>query len=446
MALGAYEQDERVLLRAKLQGEIFSKILQDYDWKLLTKNLNVSRGMLYHYKNGRTTTIPLRLMLHVGKMAGLSRTLVESAILKRYEAGSIKRSILAAGRMARHLQLKTWADNLPRAVELFENGCINIQKWWESYCKLINFGAHHIDRTSIFKENIHISHTCWSKGKRARYRLIIPSKIPIDDDFQYFLGLWCGDRVGGGRIGIANKCIKLISVAAHYLRRLHQKPQFVLLKMAKYTRLPQVPFSIDATYEMKKMPGDWVLCVQTVNGVLARFFHHIQKDLDSIIDVLPRPEIFFAGLFDAEGNVLFEDECFRWACKNMEKIEVYKKHLKRLGLFNRYDGSSMITTNKTAFAKFILPHLKHPDKINRASLVCYDRGHLDKRFYNILYLVSKNQGETVANLATLAGKVKLWPQIHFLEKHNYLKARDYPKRMFLTSRGFRELEREGRLE
>ena len=68
------------------------------------------------------------------------------------------------------------------------------------------------------------------------------------------------------------------------------------------------------------------------------FFDYLYKNLDKVLNLIPNKYIFFAGLFDAEGNVFLEDGCLRWSCLDQEKVEIYKKHLKELNLFDRYDG------------------------------------------------------------------------------------------------------------
>ena len=150
----------------------------------------------------------------------------------------------------------------------------------------------------------------------------------------------------------------------------------------------------------------------------------------------------FAGLFDAEGNVFLEDGCFRWSCLNLRNVEIYKKHLMQLGLFHRYDGCNLITYNMEVFTQEILPYLKHPDKINKTNLLCHKKGRLDKRFLGILKAIHGHQGATIKTLAKLLKKVKVYAQMRFLERLNYIEYKNYPKQIFITQKGLKELRAE----
>ena len=113
--------------------------------------------------------------------------------------------------------------------------------------------------------------------------------------------------------------------------------------------LESPPIEHDKEYHIKNSKGGWVLSVHSNNGVFASFFHYLQKDLVKFLELSNYKEAFFAGLFDAEGNVSLYNKSFRWACKNKDLVKIYTQYLKKLGLYNKYDGCCLISYDKNLF-------------------------------------------------------------------------------------------------
>lgn len=437
-----YENDKMILLKDSYKKFIFEKLLNQYNCKILAKILQVSTPSIYRYKNAPHVAVPLSLIQKCVNM--LENTSLNNNIIKIFQPKELRHKGLNLGRKLRNEQLKMWRSELPEIKDLTKNSSLNLEKWFSTYQKLIDFGARVLESIIIEDNKIIINHRSYVKKEQKHFRLVLPRRIKIDNRFQYFFGLWCGDKVGGGRIGVANKSPELNQITAEYLKNnLYQNPQFVLHKSSRINRLPKLNFSIDKIEEVKDMPGDWVLCVQSVNGILKSFFDYLDQNLDEFLNILPNKNIFFAGLFDAEGNVFLEDKCFRWACMNARKVEIYKKYLKKYGLFHRYDGGNLITNNVKTFSELVLPYLKHKGKINKTQLIWLGKGYLDKKFKNILNVINKNQNKNVSELGRIIGKKKLWPQVKFLEDYKYVKSLGYPKRIFITNKGLTELGREG---
>lgn len=346
---------------------------------------------------------------------------------------------LELGRKIRHEKLRQWKREIPKIDEIFERDCLNFKKWFDSYQKLINFGPRQIKYIKEKEKKLIIKYTNYAKGVKGDFKVIIPAKIKIDEDFQYFFGLWCGDKIGGGRVGIGNIQKELIFYTKGYLEKIHQKPILSLMKSSKVKDLPDFGIKFDETRIVKGMPGTHVFCVFAVNGIFKSFFDYLLKNLDTFLDLLPNRNIFFAGLFDAEGNISLEDECFRWACKNKKEVEVYRKYLSNYKLFRRYDGSNLVTYNKKMFIELIFPYIKHKEKINRIKLIHLGEGHLDNRFINILNHINNNKYITNSELAKILNVKKIWSQTRFLEKFKYIKSKGYPKKLFITKRGLKEI-------
>lgn len=351
---------------------------------------------------------------------------------------------LALGRKLRNEQLKRWKNQLPSIKKLFVGNVLDLEKWFNFYRKLLETGPRKIKKLKCNKNVLSVTYSNYSKGKLKDFTVKLPRKIKIDSEFEYFFGLWCGERTGGGRIGILNKSPELLQFTSNFLKKkLYQKPEFVLLTGSKFQKRPKLPFKITCLQKVKGMCGDWVVSVHSRNGILKTFFYYLHNYLSDVLKFLQNKNVFFAGLFDAEGNIFFEDGDFRWSCKNLRDVEIYKKYLRRLDLFKRYDGSNLVTNSIVTFVKLILPYLKHKNKINGCRLLVFGKGYLDKKFRRILTIIKANENGSVSELGKIANRKRLWSQIRFLENYKYITSQGYPKRVFITSKGLTELGREG---
>jgi hypothetical protein len=102
-----------------------------------------------------------------------------------------------------------------------------------------------------------------------------------------------------------------------------------------------------------------------------------------------------------------------------------------------------VTNNSDAFSSLILPYMKNKEKINKTRLLCLGEGYLDERFRKILNTVKNNPNKEVSRLARIMGRKKLWSQIRFLERYKYVESKRYPKMIYISNKGLKELRREG---
>lgn len=434
---------KRIVLDKKFQKEIFEQLLEKFPIDKLKETLEVNQPSIYHMKNGRINSINLKNFQKIQKLLNLSQEEVRANTIKIISEKDILRG-LDTGRDFRKNQLKQWRQEIPKLAELIEDYKLNVEKWFYSYRKLMDFGSRQIIDIKKQNNKLILTYTNYSNGKKKKFTTILPRKININRNFQYFFGLWCGDKAGGGRIGVANKTPETNLLTERYLKELYQKPVFQMLLSSNEKQIPKIDMRIDEIVKVKNMPGDYVMVVFAVNGILKSFFEYLLENLDKFLSILPNKELFFAGLFDAEGNVSLEDRYFRWSCKNMEEVEIYKKHLLELGLFRRYDGASLITDNRKMFLSKIYPNIKNKAKINRIRLLFFNSGYLENRFKSLLIGINDNPGKTVAELNKMFRKIKLWPQLKFLHDCGYLKREGYPMRLYITEKGLRETGREGR--
>ena len=275
--------------------------------------------------------------------------------------------------------------------EIIEGNELSFEKWFDSYYKLINFGIRKFNYIKKEKKVIEISYTTHSKNIKKEFIIKFPKKIKLDKEFIYFFGLWCGDRAGGKRFGICNQNNEIIKFTEYFLEKNYQKIEKILYI---HKDLPIPKISYDKVYLIDKEIKGWVLSVHSINGILASFFHYVQSYLEYLLSNIKNKNPFFAGLFDAEGNVSLYNKSFRWACSNQKLIEIYSSFLKEEGLYHSYDGHCIISNNLNKFYKDIFPYLRHTNKRNLVELMVKGRGVLQSLHKNILIHIKDFPGSS----------------------------------------------------
>tara|TARA_Y100000034_G_scaffold131791_1_gene193327 strand:- start:1810 stop:2907 length:1098 start_codon:yes stop_codon:yes gene_type:complete len=354
----------------------------------------------------------------------------------------IRDKILLKGREIRHNKLKQFKLNIPSVNNILNGDSLNLEIWFNSYLNLINFGARKFISIDKKDNKLILKYYNYSNSKRKLFVNYLPRKIKIDENFIYFFGLWCGDRVGRGRFGVVNKNKDINFYTKSYLERLYQKVEFVLIYSHKIKK-PKLNYNIDKIVCNKKSKyKGYVISVHSNNSIMFSFFDYLYVHLDLFLDLIyPKINFFLAGLFDAEGNVSLEDNCFRWSCKDMKKVEIFKDIFIKLGIFRRYDGANLVSYNRQYFKSMIFPYMKHSDKINRCNLLFNREGVLEERFLNILNVLKCNPNITFNNLSKTLKRVKVYSQIKFLENLRCVKTYGYPKMIKITNQGLNQLYR-----
>ena len=435
---------ERITLTKDFQKEIFCELLRKYSRDELSKIIGVNSSSIYFIKNYKIRSIDIKKFNRIALILSLKKSDIEKNTIRIFSDKELLKG-LETGRKIRHKQLKTWKSELPKINNIMENNSLNVELWFEKYVKLTNFGARKVLKIEKNKDTIVVflrTHSNVTKYKKT-FKVVLPKSIALDNDFSYFFGLWCGDRTGGGRIGVINTSHELILAAKNYLKKMYQDPKYYVLRSSKIENIPPLPIKVDKVYVVKNMAGTYVPFIFSTNGYFKTFFDFLHENLDEFLLHIQHKNAFFAGLFDAEGNVSLEDSCFRWACKNKINIEIYKKHLTSMGLFKRYDGSSLVTYNKNYFIKNIFPYIKHKQKINRINLLFFDKGYLEDRFKKLLICINDSPGKELKEIAHIAKKKKVYAQCKFLCKKGYIKTEGYPMKLYVTKKGLNEIGREG---
>lgn len=397
LSFSKFDSNLKIILKPEFKKKIFEELFRKHSSLKASEILNSSRSMLYHYKNDRTKSVPFTIIEKIKILLSLNDEEIKSNTTDVLKSEELRNRCLDFGREIRIKQLKDFRTQIPKVKEIIENNSLNLEKWFHHYQKLINFGCREIKNIEKEKNILKVTYTNYAKGKKKLFTTLFPRKIKIDEDFQYFFGLWVGDKSGGGRFGIMNKEKAINLYTAEYLKKLYQKSEFVL--HVHNNEIPHLDYKIDKIVNINSSTSGYAISVHVINSILKSFFGYLEKDLDNFLNLIPNKNIFFAGLFDAEGNVFLEDKCFRWSCKNETYIKIFKDHLKEMNLFHRSDGSNLVTYNKELFAKEILPFMKHPVRINDANLICFKEGYLNERFKGILRFIKNNPGKPAKEIA-----------------------------------------------
>lgn len=232
---------------------------------------------------------------------------------------------------------------------------------------------------------------------------VLPRFLTLNEDMMYFLGLWTGDGAGGGRVGVVNKNPSLLAKSVDLLRKCFRQPQDLIIGNVMSTRrlrgvnrhrqenllrgigVSRISYTIN-----KKCYGSLVFSVSIHNNLLRRLLDFLRENLHKVLSSVNAEDrgAFYAGLFDAEGNVNFNlnkrELNFRWATGDPRFAESLMRWLQQDGFYlTHYDGANVkvgcrMETRRIEFQRFeklIFPQIVHPEKRSVArKLLNYSRG------------------------------------------------------------------------
>jgi len=265
----------------------------------------------------------------------------------------------------------------------------NKTKWLDKIKKQTGI-IRNIQTPKIDNKYISIVYEVYDKNKKGfkKFNAVLPRKVEINKEFLYFLGLRYGDGTNGARVGVVNKNLELIKETAKFLRKIFPRSMLqgsiYLYKKEAISSLPELKKDMKKivdkleVYDLtdKDVKGIYVFYVFITNAFFNRIYDSLIKDILSLFKILNMQEkgAFFAGFFDAEGNVNKRDRNFRWSQKTPNKVAIIRELLEKENYHARYDGSNFIIGHKAdiwkedleRFKDQVLPYLKHPEKKKEA--------------------------------------------------------------------------------
>lgn len=425
-----------IKLNPEFQKEIFQRIVDKYKSSIKTSQiLGIPASSVRSYKNNYFKSVPKKLVNKLIKLGIASLNGLNKNTLSVFSKNIQIKRILDSGREKRKQNLKEIKEKIPSVKELISSNYLSVEEWFDKYAPLLRIPFR---KLQIKKENkiITIKYHNFAKDCFKVFVNNIPRKLKLDDEFLYFFGLWCGDRAGGKRFGVTNKNENILRFVEEFLKKQHQKVEKILY-ITKGMECPDLKY--DKKFIINKSIKGWVLSAHSNNGVLASFFYYLLSHLKEFLKLIKNKKAFFAGLFDAEGNVSLYNKSFRWACKNSTFVGIYSEFLKQLNLYDRYDGSCLITYNIEGFNSKILPHLKHNKKINHTKFLYSGDGNLPDEHARVLNFIKKQPRKTARELAKALKKNKIYSELRLLSDFNFIERESYPYRFEITSKGIESL-------
>ena len=123
----------------------------------------------------------------------------------------------------------------------------------------------------------------------------------------------------------------------------------------------------------------------------------------------------------------------------MGLVKIYKKHLSEMGLFDRYDGSSLISYNLKEFEKKILPRIIHSEKISLANFMLNGCGKPPKNYLEILIYINLNPSKTAKELSKALKKNKSYSELKILKDFGFISSKGYPFKYEISPKGLSSL-------
>lgn len=421
-----------IKLNPQFQREIFQRVIIKYNGSIkASQHISIPASSIRAYKNSYFKTISRKLIDRLIELKITTLKEISSNTLQILNKKQMIEISLNKGRQKRKDYFINLKNQIPSLSEIFIDNKLNLYKWLKAYEPLLNSNLRKVKLTS--KNNvITANYNNFTKEGFRNFENKIPKIIRVDNEFVYFFGLWCGDRAGGKRIGICNKNNEILIFTEAFLKKYNQKIEKILY-LTKGLSEPNIKY--DKKFLIDKESKGWVLSVHSNNGIFSSFFYYLLSNLDIFLSNIKKSEIFFAGLFDAEGNVSLYNKSFRWACKNLDLMKIYSKYLTKLNLYDRYDGNCLVSYNRKDFYNRIFPYLKHNDKINLTKFLCKGTGEMPQNFKDILNFIKNNPLMCAKDISKALKKNKLYFELRILKDFQYIQSESYPNKFKLTNKG-----------
>jgi len=424
-----------IKLNPVFQKRLFENIIKIYGSSLkASKILIIPASSIRACKSLYFKSLSFNLIKKLIEMNLTTSAEVKKNTLARLDRREQVRESMFIGRKIRHDKITSLKKSIPHPKEIISNNCLNLEPWLDKYLPLANLNIRNIiveDEGTFFS----LKYKNFTKEGFKVFEKKLPKIIKLDDEFMYYFGLWCGDRSGGKRFGIANQNQDLIKFTEKFLIKHYQKVEKALY-ITKGLDIPNV--SYDKIFFLNHDAKGWALSIYSINGVLSSFFYYLQSYLEFFLQKY-NPHAFFAGLFDAEGNVSLHNKSLRFACQNKKLINTYSKYLKKIDLYERYDGGCLITYNCSIFYDNIMPLMKHKEKINLLNIMVKGKGKLPQDYLSVLNYIRKNPNRTNNDISKGLKKNKVYPELKLLSDFSFISRKGYPNLFEITEKGLSSL-------
>lgn len=468
------EEDLMVKLNPIFQANLFSELIKKYSRKELSKKLNKSEPLLYHYKNNKVKAIPKVVLIKAIDLSDFSKKDFKENILKKFSAKESIKEIMDKGAKINHENIKKRFSIKFGAYSLLneKRGLLNLDtlewldknKWIEKLKKQKGL-IKNVQLKKISRKDVEVNYFAYNKKtkKCEFYITFLPRNLVLNNDFSYFLGLLFGDGLHGARVGIVNKDKTIIEWTSNFLKEYFEKnsrkSQLLLYRDSLGLKIKNLcnwlePLSeVVEVYNNPKARGNYVFNIFITNKILRRILDDFLFNLENLFSHLGDSQkgAFLAGFFDAEGNVNKLDRNLRFSQKKENNVKIIQAILDKEGYHLRYDGSNIIIGyNKkykgdlNLFKKQILPFLKHSKKAKEAKELI--EGYLVREEYKpILEFILKNPGISQKKVAINFQRIKYYRKLLALFKAGFVDRKrnriDESFKYYITNQGLKYLEK-----
>jgi len=423
--IGMINNRVRIELKQEFQKNLFENLLGIYDYEFgcvtkISKLLNISRQTIYAYRYGYIKSVPKRLLIKIQKILKLKEDTITKNTLNITSDKEIKNKGLIKGREFRKRKIKNHFKINSSVLDMLRKDddgyYIDLLDWfketkWIDKLKICTGFVRILKNPEVTNNHIILYYTSYNKksGRSEEYTTYLPRKLYFNKEFLYFLGFMYGDGLSSARVGIINKDLNLIREIARYLKDIFPNSKiegqiYVYKKDIDKEKLcSEIKNYVDhiTIYNNFKAAGEYVFAVSITNNFIKRILDNIFENMIELFNKLSLYEkgAFFAGFFDAEGNVNKLGKNLRFSQKSENKVEIIISLLNKEGYHTYYDGSNIcIAYHKenrksdfNLFEKQILPFIKHIEKKKESSELL--SGYLVRDCYKpIVKIISKNPG------------------------------------------------------
>ncbi len=163
-----YSMDDKkelmVLLNPEFKKELFSLFLKKYGPNNVSRLVDKSRGMIYHYKNNRVKYIPISLANKTCVLCNIDVKYLGQNVIETISKEGMRKKHLNFGRDFRKKQLKKWKEEIPDIKEIIKEDYIDVEKWFYAYKKLIDFGCRHFNEISVEENKLILRYTNYANS------------------------------------------------------------------------------------------------------------------------------------------------------------------------------------------------------------------------------------------------------------------------------------------
>ena len=266
-----------ITLNSDFQKKLFQEVIEKYGNSIkASKMLGIPASSIRGYKNLYFKSISNVLLETIISLNIVPGKEISKNTIKTFNRSKLVQSCLDKGRIKIKNKFRKLKEEIPSPNKIIFNDFISVSSWLEKYRFLVDSPFRKID-IMYNKKNITINYKNFVRTEFKKFRVKIPKRILLNEDFIYFFGLWCGDRAGGKRLGICNQDKNLLDFSEKFLKKNFQTIEKILY-IKKGRKKPQI--KVDKEFIIEEGYSSWVVSIHSNNGIFSSFFFFFLVNLE----------------------------------------------------------------------------------------------------------------------------------------------------------------------